>query len=85
MTEAFYEGLGSMSAMLVIISIITIGAIISVKNKIKSGPSKSVEKDKESEPVKEWAKLTKQNPDDVQNDVQNQLNDLNKELDKEKE
>ena len=78
MTEAFYEGFGSMSAMLLIITIITIGAIISVKNKIKRGHSKSVEKGKDPEPIEEQAELTKQNPDDVQN----QLDDLNKELDK---
>ena len=44
------EGLGSMSAMLVIISIITIGAIMAVRNKTLGTVSKKTESKPQPEP-----------------------------------
>ena len=44
------EGLGSMSAMLVIISIITIGAIMAVRNKTRGTVSKKTEAKPQPEP-----------------------------------
>ena len=45
------EGLGSMSAMLIIISIITIGAIMAVRNKTRGKIVKdAIEPEPESEP-----------------------------------
>jgi|TARA_B100001245_G_scaffold149925_1_gene112120 hypothetical protein len=44
------EGLGSMSAMLIIISIITIGAIMAVRNKTRGTVSKKTESKPQPEP-----------------------------------
>ena len=44
------EGLGSMSAMLIIISIITIGAIMAVRNKTRGTVSKKTESKPQPDP-----------------------------------
>ena len=50
------EGLGSMSAMLIIISIITIGAIMAVRNKTRAVSKKTESKPQpEPEPVTDTA------------------------------
>ena len=66
------EGLGSMSAMLVIISIITIGAIMAVRNKTRG---KIVKDAIEPEPKSEPEAVT-----DTTTDIDDKLDQLNRDV-----
>ncbi|SVC30588.1 uncharacterized protein METZ01_LOCUS283442 [marine metagenome] len=70
-----FEGLGSMSGMLIIITIITIGAVMALRSKLRENSGlKPLDKD---------GKKPSEAPEpEPREDVQDQLDDLNKELDK---
>ena len=79
-----FEGLGSMSAMLLIITIITIGAVMALRNKMRENAGINKIAEKKLEEMKEQEPDLPKEKEQV-DDVQNLLDDLNKELDKEKE
>ena len=68
------EGLGSMSAMLVIISIITIGAIMAVRNKTRGKIVKNTEPEPkpEPEPVTDTTTDIDDKLDQLKRDVQDE-------------
>lgn len=69
------EGLGSMSAMLVIISIITIGAIMAVRNKTRGTIAKDTiepEPKPEPEPVTDTTTDIDDKLDQLKRDVQDE-------------
>ena len=73
-----FEGLGSMSGMLIIITIITIGAVMALRSKLRENSGlKPLDKD--------GKKPSEASEPEPREDVQDQLDNLNKELDKEKE
>ena len=73
-----------MSGMLVIITVITIGAVMALRNKMRENAGINKIAEKKIEEMKEQEPDLTEEKEKV-DDVQNLLDNLNKELDKEKE
>ena len=81
MTTEITEGLGSMSAMLLIISIIAIGAVMAIKNKIANKRRRRSQL-VEGKPKSEHPDQPEQGRKTPTEDVNKQLDDLRKDVDK---
>ena len=75
------DGLGSMSAMLIIISIIAIGAVMAVRNKIVNIRRRRMQEESAtSKPTSEKPTDTRPNTESEGTDIDSQLDQLKKDV-----
>ena len=74
------SGLGSMSGMLIIISVIAIGAVMAVRNKIVNKRRKRTEAEASSKPTSEKPTDTRPNTESEGTDIDSQLDQLKKDV-----
>ena len=74
------DGICSMSAMLIIISIIAIGAVMAVRNKIVNKRRKRTEAEASSKPTSEKPTDTRPNTESEGTDIDSQLDQLKKDV-----